>query len=245
VRRVAVLLLVAIGALAGAVSSQARAPRPASASASAPRDPLEPARALLQRHRPTDALAALEIILPSLEPSLEPEQAAEGRRLQARALLEAGAPARAIELLLALRAEGPLEAGSERRLGVALVRTGRFADGRQVLEPLERARDLDLDACLCLAIARARTGALADATSLLRLLLADPRAPVEVELELARALLDPTDPTTYSPAEALRHAESVSQRGVACDELLARAYLATGDVEIARALLEATPVSAR
>lgn len=148
---------------------------------------------------------------------------------RARALCDAG-DTRAADLLLALR---PLDLADERRLGIALVRAGRHAEGRAVLEPVARGRGADFDACLCLARALSLTGEPIRAARLLESVVTDPHAPPEAAAELARALVD------EAPAEALRWAESAAQHGVAYYDVLARCYAAVGERDAALATIEA------
>lgn len=153
----------------------------------------------------------------------------QSRLERARAMFEAG-DARAADSLLALR---PLDSSDERRLGVALVRAGRHAEGRAVLEPIARGRGVDIDACVSLARALSRTGEPVRAARLLESVVTAPQAPPEASAELARVLVD------EAPAEALRWAESAAQHGSACYDVLARCYAAMDERDAALATIEA------
>jgi len=153
----------------------------------------------------------------------------EARRLRGLALLELGHAARAAADLEALR---PLDTGTARYLGAAFLLSGRPALAVEVLREV-CARDPDREASLFLARALRSTGANADAEALLRALAADPAAPPGALADLADMALDPKDPSRYRPADAVRHAEAARERGAPCYDVLARAYAAAGEPELA------------
>ncbi len=188
-----------------------------------PRLVLEHGRALMRAKRRDEALAVLAACT-------TPPHDREARRLAALLHLEAGRFARAAAELEALQ---PLDAGTARYLGLALALSGRASEALPLLRRAVLA-DPGHEPCLFLAIALRHAGELDEAARLLRSLVADPRAPAAATLELARLELGPG----RDPAAALSLAEAALRRGEPCQDVLAQAYLACGELEMARITLE-------
>lgn len=159
----------------------------------------------------------------------------EARRLRGLTLLEMGEAARAAEDLAALK---PLDTGTARYLGVAFVLSGRPNLGAEVLREVI-SKDPSCEASYFLAKALRASGERAEAEEILRALVMDPRAPADALADLADLQLDPTDPARFQPDFAIQHAEAALERGVACYDILARAYASVGEAEMALATAEA------
>ncbi len=186
-------------------------------------------KALFLADQHSAAISAFEAILVR-----HPEHQA-ARKLLGLTLLESGQPARACELLTSLVER---DAQTERYLGIACVQSGQHARGLPLLERTFEERP-DLESGLFLARALLGTDQSGRAEALLRALVGGPGEPQLAMRELAALYLRTEGPAElYRPADALYFAEQANARGAGCYDILALAYRAHDDPEMAYAVAE-------
>jgi Tfp pilus assembly protein PilF len=93
--------------------------------------------------------------------------------------------------------------------------------------------DPSQETSLFLAMALRADGQRPEAEDILLAVIGDDRAPASARVELARLYLD-----RGAPELALHHAEAAVHRGEPCYDVLARAYSACGEHEMARVTVE-------
>lgn len=157
------------------------------------------------------------------------------RILVGEALLDAGEPTLAAEALLRVR---PLDATVRRPLGLALVRSRRYAEGGEALRSLTGWRE-DAEVAFHVALAHRGAGDLEAAEAILAALRRREPYGARAAAELSRIHVDPSSPATFDPGAALREARTAAAAGLPCHDALAAAHLAAGDAAGARAAVDA------
>lgn len=186
-------------------------------------------KALFLADQHSAAIGTFEAIL-----ATQPEHQA-ARKLLGLTLLESGQPARACELLTSLSQR---DAQTERYLGIAFVQSGQHRLGLPLLESAFDERP-DLESGLFLARALLGTDQPGRAEAILRALVGGAGEPQLAMRELAALYLRAEGPSEfYRPADAVYFAEQANARGAGCYDILALAYRAQDDPEMACAVAE-------
>lgn len=184
----------------------------------------------LQRRGSWQAVAAALVPVLERAPGL-----GEARALRGVALLELGDHQQAATELLRLR--GRPDRLTQRNLGTALLRCGEPAEALPYLRAGAEGGG-DHGATLDLARGLLACRRPEEARPLLQALADDPLGPPQAEVELARLDLARLDLAAVRAdreglEQVLRRAERAASRGAGCYDVLARAYQALGEPELA------------
>ncbi len=190
---------------------------------------LEHGRALFRARRYDRAMAVFDRLI------ARKQETREASRLRGLALLESGDAAGAAEELSGL---DEIDRGTLKYLGIALTLAGRADEAVDVFRN-RFGKSTDAEASLYYALALCGTEELDKAEILLTGLARRADAPDRARRELALLYLDnPTHEGFDDPERAVECAEDAQHHGVSCPDILARGYLALGDVEMARVTIE-------